>query len=251
MTSSTQTTGSIPGLDQPLPKAKERQNDFGGTFSGPILKDRTFFFFSYEGLRLRLPQTTLTTVPDVSRPVGTPQYAMRSQPFLNAFPPVPNFAARTDPLPTSDNLGRRFNASYSNPATLDAYSIRIDHRLNDKLSLFGRYNYSPSELDQRGAGFTLSTITSSRITTQTATLGGTSIFSPATTNDLRFNYSRVNASSRSDLDNFGGAVPLSSLPFPSPFTSGNAIFQFGIFSLINNASDLQDRPFSKESSETD
>src|SRR6185312_4577631 len=41
----------------PLPKAKERQNDFGGTVGGPIFKDRTFFFFSYEGLRLQLPQT--------------------------------------------------------------------------------------------------------------------------------------------------------------------------------------------------
>src|SRR5260370_13711121 len=49
-----------------LPKSKERQNDFGGTFSGPILRDKTFFFFSYEGLRLRLPETTLTTVPDAS-----------------------------------------------------------------------------------------------------------------------------------------------------------------------------------------
>src|SRR5216684_480217 len=47
----------------PLPKAKERQNDFGGTFSGPIANDKNFFFFSYEGLRLRLPRTTLSTVP--------------------------------------------------------------------------------------------------------------------------------------------------------------------------------------------
>src|SRR5712692_1390825 len=38
----------------PLPKAEERQNDFGGTFSGPIVKGKTFLFFSYEGLRLRL-----------------------------------------------------------------------------------------------------------------------------------------------------------------------------------------------------
>src|SRR5882762_1136820 len=36
----------------PLQKAKERQNDFGGTFDGPIIRDRTFVFFSYEGLRL-------------------------------------------------------------------------------------------------------------------------------------------------------------------------------------------------------
>src|ERR1700730_4461715 len=77
----------------PLPKAKERQNDFGGTFSGPILKDRTFFFFSYEGLRLRLPQTELTTVPCDStcqvfgnaRTMAIPAV----QPFLNAFP-LPN-----------------------------------------------------------------------------------------------------------------------------------------------------------------
>src|SRR5712671_2476042 len=39
-----------------LPKAPERQNDFGGVFGGPILRDNTFFFFSYEGLRLRQPQ---------------------------------------------------------------------------------------------------------------------------------------------------------------------------------------------------
>jgi len=43
----------------PLPKAEERQNDFGGTLGGPIWKDKTFFFFSYEGLRLRLPMTQL------------------------------------------------------------------------------------------------------------------------------------------------------------------------------------------------
>jgi hypothetical protein len=40
-----------------LPKPPIRQNDFGGTLGGPIVKGKTFFFFSYEGLRLRLPQT--------------------------------------------------------------------------------------------------------------------------------------------------------------------------------------------------
>src|SRR5271154_2653877 len=41
-----------------LPKPEERQNDFGGVVGGPILKDKTFFFFSYEGLRLRQPHTS-------------------------------------------------------------------------------------------------------------------------------------------------------------------------------------------------
>jgi Carboxypeptidase regulatory-like domain/TonB dependent receptor len=208
--------------DPPLPKAKERQNDFGGTVSGPIIKERTFFFFSYEGLRLRLPETSLTTVPDItSRQNAVP--AM--QPYLNAFP-LPN---------GSDNAVSgyaEFNASYSNPATLDAYSLRIDHRLSDKLTLFGRYNYSPSAIVQRGGGVSpLSTLNSIRINTQTATLGVSSGFSPTTANDFRFNYSRTSASSVFKSDNFGGAVPLLSLPFPDPFTSADALFTFYIFSL--------------------
>jgi hypothetical protein len=95
-----------------LSKPRERQNDFGGTFSGPILKDRTFFFFSYEGLRLRLPQTGLTTVPD-SNARQTALAAMR--PYLNAFP-QPN---GTDDA-TSDTA--QFNSSYSDPATPTAFA---------------------------------------------------------------------------------------------------------------------------------
>lgn len=236
-----------------LRKSQERQNDFGGTFSGPIRRSRTFFFFSYEGLRLRLPQTALTTVPDASfTPGGTTNSRQNAvpalQPFLNAYP-LPNpsspeifVACNPATNPNCPSSGKKptgtaaLNASFSNPATLDAYSIRIDHRQNDKLSLFARYNYSPSELDQRGAGDALSTITSSRITTQTATVGGTSIFSPATTNDLRFNYSRTSASSQSNLDSFSGAVPLSSLPLPNGFTSEDALFGFQILSLNNRGS---------------
>jgi hypothetical protein len=207
-----------------LPKPKERQNDFGGTFSGPILKDRSFFFFSYEGLRLRLPQTQLTTVPDLA---ARQNATATVRPFLNAYP-LPN---GTDNLATGV---AQFNFSYSNKATLDAYSIRIDHKLNDKLSLFGRYNYSPSEADLRGnGGSSLNTVSPTRTTTQTATIGTTWAISPAATNDLRFNYSRTDASTRNFIDDFGGAVPLASSPFPSPFTDQNAGFDFFILGLQN------------------
>ena len=40
-----------------LAKPAERPNDFGGVLGGPVRKDKTFFFFSYEGLRLRQPST--------------------------------------------------------------------------------------------------------------------------------------------------------------------------------------------------
>jgi hypothetical protein len=207
----------------PLRKAQERQNDFGGTLGGPILKDKTFFFFSYEGLRLRLPQTALTTVPDLN---ARNSAISAMKPYLNAYP-LPN---GTDNPATG---AAEFNASFSDPASLDAYSLRIDHRWNDKLSLFGRYNYSPSEIAQQGgaSNVPLNDTRFSRFTIQTATVGSTWLVSEKTSNELRFNYSRTNAAGQYLLSNFGGAVPLTSLPFPSPFTSQNAEFGFFIAGL--------------------
>lgn len=208
----------------PLRKPPERQNDFGGTFSGPILRNRTFFFFSYEGLRLRLPQIGLTTVPDLA----ARQNAIPSaQPWLNAYP-LPN---GTDNIVTGV---AQFNSSYSNRSVLDAYSMRVDHRISDKLTLFGRYNYSPSELLQRGlSSRPLSTVGKIDITTQTGTIGATWAASSAVASEWRLNYSETNAFSASKLDNFGGAIPPSSLPFPPSFDSNNSLFVFGVFSLSN------------------
>jgi hypothetical protein len=200
----------------PLPKAEDRQNDFGGTISGPIRRDKTFFFFSYEGLRLRLPQTLTTSVPDLAaRQNAVP--AMQS--YLNAFP-LPN---GSDDLTTGV---AQFGASYSNPASLDAYSLRIDDRLTDKWNLFGRYNYSPSEAENRSSegGYALSEISISRITTQTATVGVTWIPSSVVANDLRFNYSRTDGQGSFALDNFGGAIPLTNPPFPDPYNNSNGNF---------------------------
>jgi Carboxypeptidase regulatory-like domain/TonB dependent receptor len=204
-----------------LAKPQERQNDFGGTFSGPIMKERTFFFFSYEGLRLRLPQVVETTVPDAgSRSSASPAL----QPYLNAFP-VPNGADDT----TTGMAA--FNSSFSNKSTLDAYSLRIDHALTRHVVIFGRYNYSPSESIIRGDGGSLSTVSPTEIGTQTATFGATWQFASHGANDFRANYSRVKASSRSELDAFGGAVPLTSLPFPQGLSAQNGLLLFDILSL--------------------
>ncbi|MFY9912830.1 MAG: TonB-dependent receptor [Candidatus Sulfotelmatobacter sp.] len=211
----------------PLAKAKERQNDFGGTVGGPIVKDRTFFFFSYEGLRLRLPVTELTTVPDLAaRAAATP--AM--QPYLNAFP-LPN---GTDNPATEI---AEFNASYSDPSSLDAYSLRVDHKLTDKISFFGRYDDSPSSISQRGQGilYALSSGSSTEISTETATVGTTWMFASSLANDFRFNYSRTRGSTSGFLDNFGGAVPPTSFQFPSPYTPSDSLLILQIFSLENGA----------------
>lgn len=205
-----------------ISKAKERVNDFGGTFGGAILRDRTFFFFSYEGLRLRLPNTTLTTVPDL----GARQNAVPAmQPFLNAFPLDPR-------QPDLGNGLAQFNASYSDPSTLDAYSLRLDHKYGEKLAFFGRYNYSPSSITQRALnGNALSSLFYSRINTQTATVGSTWAISNTVFDESRFNYSSSNAIGREFLDDFGGAIPLTTLPFPSPYTAQNGLLVVLIQSL--------------------
>jgi hypothetical protein len=200
-----------------LAKPEERQNDFGGVFGGPIVKERTFFFFSYEGLRLRQPATQQSAVPDAASRQQAPT-AMR--PFLNAFP-IANGASLGAGL-------AQFNASYSNPSTLNAYSIRLDHTINSKINLFGRYNYSPSSLDQRSpplAGPVLSMTNSLSSSVQTLTVGFTELIRPGMSNEVRANYSNHRINTKFFLDNFGGAVPLpDSLLFPTGFSSANGLF---------------------------
>jgi hypothetical protein len=200
----------------PQHKGEERQNDFGGTFSGPILKDRTFFFFSYEGLRLRQPRTLIAAVPDGNARTNANSAV---QPFLDGFP-----------LPNGPELGSNtaiFTDNQSNQSTLNATSLRIDHKLTDSINLFGRYNYAPSEL----LSFFGSSAFPVHSNTQTGTTGFTWMMSPTLLNDLRINYSRAESSSSSYFSAFGGAVapPFASL-LPNPFTLQNSSASVGILS---------------------
>ena len=205
----------------PLPKAEERQNDFGGVFGGPIIKDKTFFLFSYEGLRLRQPSTQETAVPDNS---SRRQAPATMQPFLNTYP-----------VQNGPELGSglaQFNASYSNPSSLDAYSIRVDHIVNSKTNLFGRYNYSPSTFTLRGPIITtpvLSTRESEASSIQTLTVGLGQLLTARIGNEFRANYSNDRVGTKFLLDDFGGAVPVTdSLFSPSGYSSANAIFALTI-----------------------
>jgi hypothetical protein len=211
----------------PLSKAEERQNDFGGVFGGPIIKNKTFLFFSYEGLRLRQPSTEETVVPDSASRRQAQGTRPSILPYLNAYP-VANGAEQGSGL-------AQFNASFSNPSSLDAYSIRVDHALSPKLNLFGRYSYSPSNTAQRGpSGAALSTTESLSASVQTFTLGLTQLINPHINNEVRANYSNDRVSSRYALEHFGGAVPPSdSTLFPSGFSSGNSFFEFLILGAGN------------------
>jgi len=200
-----------------LAKPALRQHDFGFVFGGPVLlprfgeggpvlgyngRNKTFFFLSYEGLRLRQPQTEnrLVVAPRVRRLAPA-----ALQTVLNALP-----------LPTGPEVGTTgqapYASSFSNPSTLNATSVRVDHSLGEKLALFGRYDYAPSETVTRS----LSTLSTAALTTQTLTFGVTSVMSPRINNEVRFNFSKVRGQNLAELDSFNGAVPFAkSLLIPS------------------------------------
>jgi len=180
-----------------LPRAAEHHNDFGGFLGGPIWKDKTFFFFSYEGARLDLPMTSSTTVPSEYARTTAPAAIA---PYLNAYP-LP-----TDMTITPGVYTLALTASYANRAILNATSLRIDHTFNDRFSIFGRYNYAPSQI--AGPIASLSTNQTAFANTQTLTLGVNMVLSPRLSNTIRGNYSTQRSGESWTLDSFGGASPL-------------------------------------------
>lgn len=194
------------------PRPPERQNDFGGTFGGPVLlprfgeggsqpwydgRDRTFFFVSYEGLRLKTPRFALTNVPSVNL---RQTVAAGMRPVLQAFP-LPNGRILA-------NGFAEFSASYSDTNTLNATSIRVDHALNSRFTLFSRYNIAPSRGERRDGESNLSTLAVTELQQETFTAGATMIFTPTINNELRVNYSRNRGDVFQQQDSFGGAIPL-------------------------------------------
>jgi hypothetical protein len=187
------------------PQPALRQNDFGGTLGGPVRipklyngKGRTFFFVSYEGLRVDQPTAaTIQYVPDLFM---RQQATAAMQPILNAFP-----------LPNGIDYGSAANPSlaqfiepFSLPSAIDSTSLRVDHIISPKLSLFFRFGDTPSSSISRPEFARDTTISNAT----TYTLGVTSQLSHRLTDEFRLGYARSNSSIIGALDNFGGATPI-------------------------------------------
>jgi Carboxypeptidase regulatory-like domain/TonB dependent receptor/TonB-dependent Receptor Plug Domain len=179
------------------PRAAEHHNDFGGVFGGPIWKNRTFFFFSYEGARLDQPQTIQIQVPSAyARQIASSSLA----PILAAYP-LPRDTTSTPGVFTDS-----FTGTYSNRATLNATSIRLDHALSSRFLIFGRYSDAPSSIQQRTDN--LSDLNTLVTNTRTLTLGLNMMLSSSLSNSVRGNYSTQVVNSTYKMDSYGGAVPL-------------------------------------------
>lgn len=195
------------------------ENRPGGTFGGPITRDKTFFFASYELLKLTAPQTSTTTVPDAAARAAAPA-AM--QPYINAFP-----VANGPEL--GDNVAK-FTAITSNPTTTHAGSGRVDHVFNDSQNIFVRYSLNQSDGVSRGTQTSSpNTVYDNWMRSQNVTGSWISILNPNSTNDLRASFSSYTFRNSSAMDSFGGAVPLTdSLVFPSGVTSADGGFNLNI-----------------------
>ena len=205
-----------------IAKPALRQNDFGGTLGGPIRvphlyngQNKTFFFFSYEGLRLDQPTeaTPGEYVPSISLRAAAPSAL---QPILNAFP-VPTgpeiqiacdnvtFQCGGHPLGTEVPSGLApFLQAYSLPSTINSTLLRLDHQINTRTHLFLRAAYTPSSTSNR----TLSNLGTFSSNQQTYAAGVDWQLSNSVSNVFRFGYARGVAKLQYILDDFGGAVPI-------------------------------------------
>src|SRR5262249_16104870 len=187
--------------DQPDPRYQ--RNQFGFSFGGPIVKDRTFFFGDYEGLRSREGITRLANVPtdrertgDISQSLFYPplipgtQFAFPGgqipQMFLN---PIGLHIAALYPLPNRNVPGLNYASSPIQRDRNVLFDVRIDHALSSATQLSARYSFTDRTLFEPFSGVTQVFVPGYGDNLlrrgQNLMLGGTPVFSPRFINDAR------------------------------------------------------------------
>ncbi|MCC7007491.1 MAG: TonB-dependent receptor [Acidobacteria bacterium] len=198
-----------------------RQHQFGGSFGGPIVRSRTFFFGSYEGQHLQRSLTRTFSVPSLaardgnfagSAPICDPETIVAGGsclPFagnripLDRLDPIARTFLRDVPLPTAAGESQNLAAVEALERDVHQISGRIDHRISDADSLFVRF--STFDADERqpfgtsvlqealvpGFGRTLTTRTRNLAVSHARVIGG------AMLNEARFGWMRVRGGQQS------------------------------------------------------
>jgi Carboxypeptidase regulatory-like domain len=166
--------GGIPGF---------RRNVFGGSFGGPIRKDKTFAFANYEGFRQSLGLSDLSLVPDdASRAKAVPSI----QPLLALWP-----VANGPEILTSTGAPSGIAEAFSNPNQRireDFGTARLDQLFTERDSLAVVYTADDSEAHSpTNNPFTLVDVF---LREQVVSLSETHIFSPTLLNKATFGFSR-------------------------------------------------------------
>jgi hypothetical protein len=209
----------------PAQKPPYRQNQFGATLGGPLAKDRTFLFLSYEGLRSRTSLTQRFSLPSVKVRAGDfsglgtiydplmTDAAGRRQSFQgNAIrpdmldPAALSFLQKL-PLPNLPGETQNYIATPALRNDSDQGSIRIDHHFRND-ALFVRFYqadfdtfqpFGSSLLNETlvpGFGYSLTT------RTQNAVIGETRVFTANVVNEARLGFLRVTGGQQSQNQGF-------------------------------------------------
>lgn len=192
-----------PGYFDGGKKPPFRLNQFGASFGGPIIKDKTFFFGGWESRRQRRANQAFAQVPDPRQLAG--DFSALATPLrdpLNNNQPFPgnripadrlsqvarNFNAVGIPAPNTSGPAGNYQGTPSNRDDFDQYHIRADHTFSAKDSLFGRY--SNSVWDLISPGLTPFRGTSFPLNGRNVVVQETHIFSPTLINTLKVGFTR-------------------------------------------------------------
>jgi carboxypeptidase family protein len=200
-------------VGQPIPPL--RQNQFGGAVGGPLVRNRTFFFGSYEGTRMKRSLTRTFSVPPAAVRAGDlsgfgPICDPMTIPTTGVCTPFPDSqipTSRIDPiatallqrvaLPTSGAALQNLTSVERQDRQLDQFSIRADHRLTDADQLLGRFStFDADELQPFGTSALQEALVPGfgrSLTTKTRNLvaSHTHVFGQTMLNELRFGWMSV------------------------------------------------------------
>lgn len=232
-----------------------KQNQFGATFGGPIVRDKTFLFMDYEGTRQRISRTVLSRVPTALERAGNFSQSRLGTAAVRIFDPLTynpatrarqEFPNATIPPDRLDSVGLKAAALYPLPNLQDPvnnfrfnpldrleedkFDVRVDHTFGPKDTIFGRVSYqTPRTL----VGFTLPPPAfgggANRIdnSSRSFAFSHTHIFSPTLFNTLKLGYNQLLTERLSpDNEHLNRQVGLKGLPFD---LAGLAIFDLSNF----------------------
>jgi carboxypeptidase family protein len=199
------------------PKPDFSQHQYGGTIGGPLVKDKTFFFFDYQGYHVNQGASYLSTVPSAKMRAGDFSELNRIiyDPVTHLpFPGNVIPANRWDPaaknilnqlIPEADTSGTRsatgqtINNYLINPTLLrqdNQIDLKVDHSLTSSNRFFGRYSYEkthrdlPATLPHGDAGFTFGA-GAGDIKAQGFAFNDTQTFSSNLLNEVRVGWSSI------------------------------------------------------------